>query len=73
MKEGPGDERREDPLTGNGVPERFLEAADVRGDEHVQDHHGAGVDDDLGGGHELGVEQQEQPGERQVDDQRQHA
>ena len=52
------------PLAGDRLPQRLLDAADVGGDEHVQDHHRARVDDDLGGGDELRVEQQEQPGER---------
>ena len=49
-------------------------AADVGGDEDVEDHHRARVDDDLRRGDELGVQEQEEPGERdQVDDQREHA
>ena len=47
--------------------------ADVGDDEHVQDHHRARVDDDLGRGEELGAQQQEQDGEEeQVHDERQH-
>ena len=72
-EEGARDERREDPLARDRVPERLLESADVGGDEDVEDHDRAGVDDDLRGRHELGVEQQEQPREReQVNDQGEH-
>ena len=47
--------------------------ADVGDDEHVEHHHRAGVDDDLRGGDELGLEQQEQQRQaEQVADQRQH-
>ena len=65
-----GEHRREPALAGIASPERFLDAAHVGGDEQVQDHHSPRVDDDLRGGDELRVQQQEQPGERdQVDDQ----
>ena len=52
---------------------RLVRAADVGDDEHVEDHHRAGVDDHLGGGDELRAQQQEQRRERdEVADQRQH-
>ncbi len=55
------------------LAERAGGVADVGDDEHVQHHHGAGVDDDLRGGDEFGAQQQEQHGEReQVDDEREH-
>ena len=64
----------EEALARDRLPDRLLDAADVGGDEQVEDHHRAGVDDDLRRGEELGVQEQEEPGERdQVDDQRQDA
>jgi len=53
--------------------QRLILAADVGDDEHVQDHHRARVHDHLGGGDELGAQQQEQRRQRdQVTDERQH-
>ena len=50
-----------------------VRAADVGDDEHVEHHHGAGVDDDLRGGDELRAQQQEQRRQReQVADEREH-
>ena len=73
-EERTGEQRGEDPLAGDRVPQRLLEAADVGGDEDVEDHHRAGVDDHLGGRDELGVQDQEEAGQReQVHDQREHA
>ena len=59
-EEGGGEQRGEEALAGDRLPERLLDAADVGDDEDVEDHHRAGVDDDLGGGDELGVQQQEE-------------
>ena len=57
-----------------GEGKRIVAPADVGDDEHVENHHRARVDHDLGGGDELGPEQQEQRREReQVGDQRQDA
>ena len=54
--------------------EHLLATADVGDHEHVQHHHCARIHHDLGGGDELGAQQQEQHRQRdQVDDQRQHA
>ena len=56
------------------LAERLRLLADVLDDEHVQHHHGAGVDDDLREGDELGAQQQEQRRQRdQVRGQREHA
>jgi len=53
--------------------QRLVLAADIGDDEHVQHHHRSGVHDHLGGGHELGAQQQEQRRQRdQVTDQREH-
>ena len=66
--------RSQEPLARDRLPLGLLDAADVRGDEHVEHHHGARVDHDLGGGDELGVEGQKEARERhQMDDQREHA
>ena len=52
---------------------RLVLAADVGHHEHVEHHDGAGVDDDLRRGDELGAQQQEERRQReQVEDQRQH-
>ena len=54
--------------------QRLVGAADVGDHEHVQHHHRPGVHHNLGGGDELGPQQQEQRRQRdQVTDQRQHA
>ena len=69
-----GEQRGQESLAGDRLPDRLLDRAHVGGHEHVQDHHRPRVDDHLGGGDELRVQQQEEPGERhQVDDERQHA
>ena len=66
--------RRDEALAGDRLPERLVDVADVGGDEDVEDHHRSGVDHDLGGGQELALQQEEEPGERdQVDDQREDA
>ena len=53
--------------------QRLVGAADVGDHEHVEHHHRAGVDHDLAGGEELGVQEQEQHRQRdQVRDQREH-
>ncbi len=54
--------------------QRLLPTAHVGDDEHVEHHDGARVHDHLGGGDELGPQQQEQGRQRdQVEDQREHA
>ena len=73
MKSAAAEQWREEALAGDRLPGRLAAAADVGDDEDVEDHHRAGVDDDLRGGDEGRAEQQEEDGEReQVDDQRQH-
>ena len=68
------EQRRQHAQRRVGLGERVLEAADVGDHEHVQHHHGAGVDDHLRGGQELRLQQQEEHRQRdQVHDQRQHA
>ena len=55
-------------------PERLVGAADVGDHEHVEHHHGAGVDHDLGRGQELGVQEQEEHRQgHEVRHQREHA
>ena len=74
MKSATASSGREQALARDRLPDRLLDAADVGGDEDVEHHHRAGVDDDLRGGDELGVQEQEEPGERdEVDDEREHA
>ena len=74
MKSAAAEQRREQALARDRLPDRLLDAADVGGDEDVEHHHRAGVDHHLRGGDELGVQEQEEPRERdEVDDQREHA
>ncbi len=66
-------QRGEEALARDRLPGRLGVAADVGDDEDVEDHHRAGVDDDLGGGDEGRAEHQEEDRQREeVDDQRQH-
>ena len=52
-KSAAAEQRRDEALAGDRLPERLLDAADVGGDEDVEDHHRAGVDHDLRRGDEL--------------------
>ena len=51
-KRAAAEQRGEEALAGDRLPGGLVDAADVGDDEDVEDHHGAGVDDDLGGGDE---------------------
>ncbi len=69
-----GEEERECALQPAAARPGLALLADVRGDEDVEHHHGAGVHDHLGRGDELAVQEQEQHRERhEVDDEREHA
>jgi hypothetical protein len=69
-EDGGAEQGAEEALAGYRLPGRLGGAADVSDDEDVEDHHGAGVDDDLSGGDEGRAEQEEEHRQREeVDDQ----